>query len=175
MRETLPAALSEQQLLNINPMPKLTFNDPILTVEIPDLVNDTTVVKRKAEFDYLLYQPKDSIVNIGIKIIPFSNMADGSYGNRLDVAGSNYVVQNMEIKSVIDNLVDCMTGEKICKESEEWIIDNSDPENTLPVLNTLLLGKTYARQFDYWHHVASTTPVVLVEAIRQNILSQFTT
>lgn len=149
----------------------IEFNEDVLIVELPNQVIGSTIIKQKAELNYLLYQPKDHILKIGVRIIPFAQSEKDEFAARLDsLPGSNFRIVERELSALLDMLVDVTTGAELCKLSEQYSIDNSDADNPIQTLNPLLEKKDYARQFDYYQHVAKNVPVVIEQLISAKIL-----
>jgi hypothetical protein len=144
-------------------MPSINLSKEVLTVELPDLVEGSTIIKRKAKFLRLIYQPQEKEVTIVATIQHYTKNEDGSYGNTLLFTREKVMTARNE------SLVDITNGTLLCSIGEEF----SQPEGGEPVLNPLLENKNYAMEFDYYDHIANTTPVVINELITQRILAAF--
>lgn len=152
-------------------MPLITFETPDLLIDLPDLlVNDVVIAKQKALFLALVYEPTIDKLIIKVKVIPYANN-HGEYGEPLDDGKSMFISREIELVSSNDNLVNCETGVKVCRVSEEYLTGETE-EDPL-TFNPLLEGIKYAKQVEYWKHVAANSPVVLNAAIQSNIIANF--
>jgi hypothetical protein len=144
---------------------KIAFNKPILLVPISDLTIVETIIKRKAQLNFLLYQPVNKFLTISVQIISFAANADGSYGEQFD----ENLVRSYErtfTAKIGENLVDVTTGLTLCDSSAEFISDDQGKT----VLNPVLEGKNYAEEFDFYDNVANTSPVIINDLIKNFIL-----
>lgn len=139
---------------------KVTFNNPILLVPISDLTIGGTVIKRKAQLNYLLYQPVNKFLTISVQIVSFAANQDGSYGAQFDENLVHSYEKTFTAKNG-ENIVDVATGLYLCDSGQEYINGN---------LNPLLEGKNYAEEFDFYDNLANTTPVIIDDMIKNFIL-----
>ena len=139
---------------------KVSFNKPLLTVEIGDLVIGQTIIKRKAQLNYMLYQPVNKFLTVSVQILSFASNQDGSYGAQFDENLIHSYEKTFTAK-MQENLVDVTTGFYLCDSASEYVNGN---------LNPVLEGKDYAEEFDFYDNLANTTPEIINDMIKNFLL-----
>jgi hypothetical protein len=150
---------------------KVSFNNPLLIVDISDDINAATTIKRKAELNFLLYQPRNKMLTISVQVVPYSKNDDGTYGNRLDNKPTFKSYEKTFTAKIGENLVDVTTGLYLCDSKDEYSpgVDAKTGE-PIQILNPVLEGKDYAEEFDFYDNLANTTPVVIDDMIKNFVL-----
>jgi hypothetical protein len=145
---------------------KISFNHPLLVVDISDYKIGATTIKRKAELNFLLYQPRDKMLTISVQVVPYAADEKNAYSDRLD-DGANFksIEKTFTAKPGV-NLVDVSTGMYICDPADEFTVD----EKGNAVLNPLLVDKNYADEFDFYDHLANASPVIINDLIKNFVL-----
>lgn len=153
-------------------MAKISYDFPLLICDIPDLVQGETIIKRKAELNFLLYQPRDRKVTISIQVLPFAAV-NNQYGDRLDIPNSPFVSYEKVMYATDMWFVDAITGEVLCETKDEYSDGFDEEQNPIKIINPLLNNRTYVKEFEFYNMLANIQPVIINQLITQKIQVAF--
>lgn len=151
----------------------VTFTPTPILVEISDIVISGTVVKRKAlyrgmnytepPFETLPVNPfpvKDGVV-LATRVMLYANNPDNSYGDRLSSRIFNDYDKSFSADA--DTLVNPVTGAIICEASKQF-----DPASFQE--GGVLYNIKYMPENDFFHQLASNSPVIVRNVIAQYLV-----
>ena len=142
-------------------MPQLATNPVDIILDIPDIVIDTTVIKRKAKLFTLIYNMNSKQVSISWTIIHYSKNSDGSYGDSLSLIIPNYTREQIATNEVPVNPV---TGVPINKEDIQPTI-TIDPITGEEIVTPSTIP--WVGQYDFFNNIGENVSIKIHDVIRQ--------
>lgn len=158
-------------------MSLIRFQQPQIVVEIADLTIGSTVIKRKARFDSLVYSqlaiptppmfkqpggdsPETVTVNLTIQF--FAKNEDDSYGEPLD-GKPGFSSYSFPLIANNTTLVDATTGDVVGTAAEYEVVANV-------VEGGKFFGKSLMYENEFFRNMAMNVEVKVDEVIEQYIL-----
>lgn len=147
----------------------IPFTDNDIIVDIPDFIDGTTRIKRKAEVLDFNYSPRKRSVTIIVALHPFAAI-EGSeeYGAPL-ADHPCFKVEEIHIIANNSTLVDAMTGEILVPQfggGDNEIEALSEPGGVLE-------NRTVRKEFEYYSFIAKYVPVTVNDAIERVVKRKY--
>lgn len=132
-----------------------------IILEMPDIVVDSTVLKRKAKLFSLVYNTAEKFVTLSWVVTTYAANDDGSYGNDLSAFIPVYRREQIATNNVPVNPV---TGVPISPEliAPTITIDPETGEEIVTPSNIPWVG-----QYDFFNNVGENLPIKIHDVIRQ--------
>lgn len=141
-------------------MPQLPTNPVEIVLEISDVQTGSTIVKRKAKLDTLIYNMRTNQVSISWVVTMYARNADGSYGAEMSDLIPPYTKEQIATNEVP---VNPQTGFPIDPETIKPTITQDAGGNNIELPSEI----EWVGQYDFFNMMGENSPIRVHDIIRQ--------